>query len=114
MKHKKPKWLTLISKIEKYFSELLEKVNLYFLYHAKAQANLTDRSKQLKKVKIPALVMHREEDFLVDKYGGIQTAECIPNSKLVLIQQMGHLPFNREISEQFESEIIKFLTNCKG
>jgi pimeloyl-ACP methyl ester carboxylesterase len=38
--------------------------------------------------------MHGKEDYLVDKYGEKQTAECIANSKLVLIPQMGHLPFN--------------------
>ena len=42
--------------------------------HVKAQASLTDRSEQLKKVDIPALVVHGEEDYLVDKYGGIQTS----------------------------------------
>ena len=50
--------------------------------HVKAQANLTDRTEQLKKVNIPALIIHGEKDYLVDKYGGIQTAECLPNSKL--------------------------------
>ena len=77
--------------------------------HVKAQAKLTDRSEQLKQVKIPALIIHGEEDYLVDKYGGIQTAECLENSKLVLIPKMGHIPFNHEILEQFENEIICFL-----
>ena len=77
--------------------------------HVKAQANLTDRSEQLKKVKLPALVMHGEEDYLVDKYGGIQTAECIQGAKLVLIPNMGHIPFNRQVLEQFDHEIIQFI-----
>lgn len=79
--------------------------------HVKAQSNLTDRSKQLKKVKLLALVMHGEEDYLVDKYGGIQTAECIEGAKLVLIPLMGHIPFNNEILKQFEKEIIQFITD---
>lgn len=58
---------------------------------------------------IPTIVIHGEEDYLVDKFGGIQTAECIENAKLVLILQMGHIPFNFEILERFENEIIKFL-----
>ena len=41
--------------------------------------------------------MHGEEDYAVDKYGGIQTAESIENSELVLIPKMGHTPFNQEI-----------------
>jgi pimeloyl-ACP methyl ester carboxylesterase len=81
--------------------------------HVNAQANLKDRSEQLKKVKVPALVIHGEEDYLVDKYGGIQTAECIENSKLVLIPEMGHIPFNNKILERFENEIIQFITRSK-
>jgi len=81
--------------------------------HVKAQANLTDRSEQLKKENIPALIIHGEEDYLVDKYGGIQTAECMPDSKLVLIPQMGHMPFNRNILMKMENEIIQFLLENK-
>ncbi|GET25033.1 alpha/beta fold hydrolase [Prolixibacter sp. NT017] len=77
--------------------------------HVKAQANLTDRTEALKHVKIPTLVIHGEEDYLVDKYGGIQTAECIENAELVLIPQMGHIPFNQEILLRFENEIIRFI-----
>jgi len=77
--------------------------------HVKAQANLSDRTKQLKKLQIPTLVIHGEEDYLVDKYGGIQTAECIPNSQLILIREMGHIPFNQVILQRFEREIIQFI-----
>lgn len=78
--------------------------------HVKAQESLNDRNEALKKVDIPCLVMHGEEDYALDKYGSIQTAECIPNSKLVLIPQMGHIPFNYDILTQFENEIIHFLS----
>jgi len=81
--------------------------------HVKAQASLSDRSEQLKKLKIPALIMHGEKDYLVDKYGGIQTADCIDNSELVLIPKMGHLPFNYQILEAFENHIIEFLLKNK-
>lgn len=77
--------------------------------HVKSQEHLSDRSELLKQIKIPALIIHGEEDYLVDPYGGVQTAECIKNSKLVLIPQMGHIPFNKYILKQFEDEIIKFL-----
>jgi len=79
--------------------------------HVKAQASLRDRSEQLKEVKLPALIMHGEEDYLVNKYGGIQTAESLKGAKLVLIPKMGHIPFNKEILEQFENEIIRFITD---
>ena len=77
--------------------------------HVKAQSSLKDRSELLKKVNIPALIIHGEEDYLVDKYGGIQCAECIPGSSLVLIPQMGHIPFNQKILMRFENEIVTFL-----
>ncbi|OJJ15367.1 hypothetical protein BKI52_38790 [marine bacterium AO1-C] len=78
--------------------------------HVKAQETLTDRTEALKKVKIPTLVIHGEEDYAVDKYGGIQTAEAIENAELVLIPKMGHLLFNYSILERFEQEIIQFLS----
>ncbi len=83
------------------------------LTHVKAQASLTDRSELLKQVKVPTLIIHGEEDYLVDKYGGIQTAECIEGSKLILIPKMGHLPFNKEINKKFEDEIIDFIVSHK-
>jgi len=70
---------------------------------------LTDRTNDLKNVKIPTLVIHGEEDYAVNKYGGIQTAKSIENAELVLIPKMGHIPFNYRILEQFENEIIRFI-----
>ncbi len=81
--------------------------------HVKAQANLTDRTEQLQQVKIPALIIHGEEDYLVDKLGGIQTAESLSNSNLVLIPTMGHVPFNQQILDRFEEEIIQFVVKNK-
>ena len=81
--------------------------------HVKAQANLTDRTEQLQEVKIPALIIHGEEDYLVDKLGGIQTAESLANSNLVLIPAMGHVPFNQQIMDRFEEEIIQFVVKNK-
>jgi pimeloyl-ACP methyl ester carboxylesterase len=78
--------------------------------HVKAQETLTDRTDELKKIKIPTLVIHGEEDYAVDKYGGILTSKSIDNSELILIPQMGHIPFNYDILEKFESAIIRFVT----
>jgi len=79
--------------------------------HVKAQENIANRSELLKQINIPALIIHGKEDYLVDLYGGIQTAGCIKNSKLILIPRMGHIPFNHEIKDQFEKEIIKFVSS---
>lgn len=81
--------------------------------HVKAQANISDRTKLLNKLDIPTLVIHGEEDYLVDKYGGIQMASCMENSRLILIPKMGHLPFNHEIRNKFEKVITDFLIQNK-
>ena len=81
--------------------------------HVKAQANLTDRTGLLKNVKIPALIIHGEEDYLVDKSGGTRTARSIPNSKLVMVQKMGHMLFNKEIKKLVEDQIINYLRSKK-
>lgn len=81
--------------------------------HVKSMESLTDRTEELKKINIPTLVIHGEEDYAVDKYGGIQTAETIENAELILIPNMGHIPFNHEILKRFEDEIIRFLIKNK-
>jgi pimeloyl-ACP methyl ester carboxylesterase len=82
--------------------------------HVKAQETLQDRTDGLKRIEIPTLIMHGEEDYAVDKFGGIQTAASIEKAELVLIPKMGHLPFNREILKRFEDELIRFLNKNKS
>lgn len=48
------------------------------------------RNEALKKVKIPTLVIHGDIDPLVPVEGGKDTAEAIPNAKLMIIEGMGH------------------------
>lgn len=81
--------------------------------HVKAQETLRDRTEELRNVKIPALIMHGEEDYAVDIYGSIQTAKSIENAELILIPKMGHMPFNHEILKRFENEIIRFIVKNK-
>jgi len=81
--------------------------------HVKAQANLTDRTELLKMVTIPALIIHGEEDYLVDRYGGIQAARSIPNSTLAVIPKMGHMLFNTVIRNNVEDRIVHFLVSHK-
>lgn len=49
-----------------------------------------DRSKALRKLDIPAAVIHGTRDRLVHMSGGRATASAIPNAELVLIPGMGH------------------------
>ena len=49
-----------------------------------------DRSARLPGVTVPTLVIHGCDDTLIDKSGGLQTAELIPGANLLLVADMGH------------------------
>jgi pimeloyl-ACP methyl ester carboxylesterase len=49
-----------------------------------------DRSAQLRKLDVPATVIHGAEDKLVRPSGGRATAKAIPGARLVMIDGMGH------------------------
>ena len=48
------------------------------------------RVDELRKVSIPALVVHGKEDPLVPVEGGYDTHECLAGSKLLVLERMGH------------------------
>ena len=63
-----------------------------------------DRTADLAKLDLPTLVIHGEEDPLIDVSGGRATAAAIPGAKLITIPGMGHdLP--RELWPRFVEEI---------
>ena len=49
-----------------------------------------DRTWDLRRVRVPTLVVHGLLDPLVTPSGGIATAEAIPGAKLVMYPDMGH------------------------
>ena len=49
-----------------------------------------DRTEALRKLDVPALVIHGAEDVLIDRSGGEATAKAIPGARLELIEGMGH------------------------
>ncbi|MDA0159645.1 alpha/beta fold hydrolase [Solirubrobacter ginsenosidimutans] len=49
-----------------------------------------DRSAELRKLAVPATVIHGAEDKLVRPSGGRATAKAIPGARLVMIDGMGH------------------------
>ena len=49
-----------------------------------------DRTPHLRKLEIPAAVIHGKNDILVNPSGGRATAEAIPDARLRLIDGMGH------------------------
>jgi pimeloyl-ACP methyl ester carboxylesterase len=48
------------------------------------------RTEALRSVDIPTLVIHGDQDRLIDPSGGRRTAEVIPGATFVLIEGMGH------------------------
>jgi pimeloyl-ACP methyl ester carboxylesterase len=49
-----------------------------------------DRTEALRRLEVPTLVIHGEEDPLIDVSGGKATAAAIPGARLELIPGMGH------------------------
>ena len=49
-----------------------------------------DRRSALQRLNIPSLAIHGTDDPLIPVSGGIDTHKNIPNSKLLLIEGMGH------------------------
>jgi pimeloyl-ACP methyl ester carboxylesterase len=49
-----------------------------------------DRTERLRRLQIPALVIHGVADRMCDVSGGRATAEAIPGAELVLVEGMGH------------------------
>jgi len=49
-----------------------------------------DRTPGLRELKIPTLVIHGEDDPLVQVDGGVATADAVPGARLVVVPGMGH------------------------
>ncbi|MGA9858261.1 MAG: alpha/beta hydrolase [Solirubrobacteraceae bacterium] len=65
-----------------------------------------DRTEKLRRLNVPATVIHGDADPLVDVSGGRATAEAIPDAELVILPGMGHdLP--RELWGQIIDAIVR-------
>jgi pimeloyl-ACP methyl ester carboxylesterase len=49
-----------------------------------------DRTEKLASVTTPFLVIHGDQDRLIDMSGGVRTAEVVPGAELVILEGMGH------------------------
>jgi pimeloyl-ACP methyl ester carboxylesterase len=49
-----------------------------------------DRREQLKKLKIPVVVIHGDEDPIVNLAAGVELSRIIPNANLVIMREMAH------------------------
>jgi len=76
--------------------------------HVKAQQNIVDRTKDLKKIQIPVLVIHGEKDSLalpriIKQY----CVSIIPQAKIFIIPGMGHMILNKDLFEKLENIILE-------
>lgn len=55
-----------------------------------AVGSATSRTEALRGVTVPTLVIHGDQDKLVDPSGGRRTAEAVPGARFELIEGMGH------------------------
>jgi pimeloyl-ACP methyl ester carboxylesterase len=72
-----------------------------------------DRTKLLRHLDVPTLVIHGLADRMCDVSGGRATAEAIPGAELVLIERMGHdLPPG--LRSQLAERIAEFVWRAEG
>ncbi|HEX7168372.1 MAG TPA: alpha/beta hydrolase [Acidimicrobiales bacterium] len=50
-----------------------------------------DRTLALRQLRVPALVVHGDNDPLIDVSGGEATADAIPGAELVIVEGLGHV-----------------------
>jgi len=79
---------------------------LGMLRQAVAVIKSGDRTEQLRSLDIPTLVIHGENDKMIDASGGRATAAAIPNAELVTFEGMGH-----DLPKQLWSEFAVRIEN---
>jgi pimeloyl-ACP methyl ester carboxylesterase len=52
--------------------------------------NSGSRTEQLSHLDVPTLVIHGDQDPLIEPDGGRRTAEVIPGAELLVVEGMGH------------------------
>jgi len=67
-----------------------------------------NRTSDLKKLVIPALIIHGDDDLLVPLAAGKATADAIPNARMKIIKGMGHAMPNLQA---FWSDILDAMIN---
>lgn len=65
-----------------------------------------DRRNHLAQLPVPALMIHGDHDPLVDKLGSIDLAQTIPNSRLVILEKLGH-----DLPEPLIPKILEEISN---
>lgn len=83
-----------------------------FIRQMAAILGTRDRIKKVNNIKIPTLIIHGDIDPLVKPKNAFHSNKLIPNSKLLMIENMGHL-IEEPVFNKFKDELIQHLDkNC--
>ena len=83
-----------------------------FIRQMAAILGTRDRIKKVNNIKIPTLIIHGDIDPLVKSKNAFHSHKLIPNSKLLMIENMGHL-IEEPVFNKFKDELIQHLDkNC--
>ncbi len=83
--------------------------------HVKAQANISDRILDLQNIDIPTLIIHGQKDNIVlPRLNAQLAAKLIPNSKLKIIPEMGHMILNKKLFIQLSDIILNFIKRVEN
>ena len=83
-----------------------------FIRQMAAILGTRDRIKKVNNIKIPTLIIHGDIDPLVKPKNAFHSHKLIPNSKLLMIENMGHL-IEEPVFNKFKEELIQHLDkNC--
>jgi pimeloyl-ACP methyl ester carboxylesterase len=72
-----------------------------------------DRSRSLRSLRVPTLVIHGTHDKMVHVSGGRATSQAIPGSELLLIPGMGH-DVPHELHETFVDAIRRVADRARS
>ena len=83
-----------------------------FIRQMAAILGTRDRIKKVNNIKIPTLIIHGDIDPLVKPKNAFHSHKLIPNSKLLMIKNMGHL-IEEPVFNEFKDQLIQHLDkNC--
>ncbi len=71
-----------------------------------------DRTKQLRKLHVPTLVIHGADDKMIDVSGGKATAAAIPGAEIVIFEGMGH-GFPQPLWKEFAKLIVNLVNRAE-
>ena len=83
-----------------------------FIRQMAAILGTRDRIQKVNHIKVPTLIIHGDIDPLVKPKNAFHSHTLIPNSKLLMIENMGHL-IEEPVFNKFKDELIQHLDkNC--